>query len=425
MPQARRAALRWIVDPESGEKLDSGLVLWLPGPQSFTGEDSAEFHIHGSKAAIAAVLGALGRRAGLRPAEPGEFSMRAFRNGRLDLFEAEALGDLISAETESQRRLALRLALGGAGEALESWRADVIRMLAHAEAAIDFSEEDDAVADAHSAIHGRALSLSATLAEAIARSDGARLVRDGVRVVIAGPPNAGKSRLLNRIAARDAAIVSPRPGTTRDVIELRLELGGLPVLLSDTAGLHAGTGDEIEAIGMDRARAAMDEAQIILWVTAPDAEDGNIPPLAREGSPPPPGGGGFSGSPPGRAKLIRVRNKSDLADPESRLIRNDSGEVHVSAETGAGVAVLLDLITEAAQEMADVGNTVVFSRERQLSAARAALIHLRNVTVSHALPMESVAEELRAAAFQIGRISGRVDVEDLLDAIFRDFCIGK
>ena len=406
VPAPRQAALRWILDARSGERLDSGLVLWFPGPDSFTGEDCAEFHVHGSRATVAAVLAALGRMDGLRPALPGEFSMRAFKNGKLDLFEAEALGDLIGAETEAQRRLALRLALGGAGEVIECWRRDIIHLLAHAEALIDFSDEEDVVTSGNARIFLGVDTLALSLAEAIRLSDGARLVRDGVRVVIAGPPNAGKSRLLNRIARRDAAIVSSRPGTTRDIIDVQVELGGLAVLFSDTAGIREATDDEIESIGIARAWSAIGDAHIILWVTAPDAEEEASPPV-------------------GMAKLVRVRNKSDLSSDGLRLIRNEMNGLSVSAETGAGVDVLLELIADMARTMADAGDSVVFSRERQLSAARSALIHIRNITLSRELPVETVAEELRAAAFQIGRISGRVDVEDLLDSIFRDFCIGK
>jgi tRNA modification GTPase len=397
LPPPRLATLRWFADPASGEKLDRGLMIWMPGPASFTGEDSAEFHIHGSRAVADAMLAALGGIDGLRLAEPGEFSLRAFRNGKFDLVAAEGLVDLIAARTVEQRRAAMRQALGGMSATVESWRGGIVRLLAHAEAAIDFADEDAMVETMAATIREGAATLAQTMVRALEASRGARLLRDGVRVVIAGPPNAGKSSLLNALAGRDAAIVSSRPGTTRDVVEAQIDLGGVPVILSDTAGLRGETTDEIEILGMDRTRSALADAEIVLRVASPDTVDDAFPIVS--------------------AEEIAVFNKCDLAANPAAW--------RVSARTGEGIPALREYLTGRVRALAGIGEAAGFTRERQESAGRAALMHLRAAAAPAAKPMETLAEELRAAAHQIGRISGRVDVEDLLDTIFSDFCIGK
>lgn len=399
VPEPRRASLCRLNHPKTGATIDDALVLWLPGPHSFTGEDSAEFHVHGGQAVVAATLDALGGLESLRPAQAGEFTRRAFMNGRLDLVAVEGLADLIAAETELQRRLA-RFHSGGAASAVfEAWRQDMIQVLARLEAAIDFVDEEGVANEAFKdALPRLALLRDEMRARLDDRHKGER-IREGVRIVLAGPPNVGKSSLLNRLAQRQAAIVSATPGTTRDVIEVHLDLAGVPVTVSDTAGLREGSADEIEAVGMKRTRATMAGADLVLWMTAPDAHE--LPVTIDSGT-------------------LRVMNKLDIMT--SSIAEAD---ISVSAKTGQNIEALVKRLSDWARQRFAGAESSLITRERQRRAIEACVGHLERATATDDLPLELVAEEVRLAARALARLVGRIDVEDLLDVVFRDFCIGK
>lgn len=394
LPPPRRARYGALRDPADGTVLDRGLALFFPGPASATGEDVAELHLHGGRAVVAAVLRALGDLPGLRPAEAGEFTRRAFASGKMDLAEVEGLADLIAAETEAQRRQALALASGALSRRIGGWRAALVQALALVEASIDFSDEgdvpDDLVAEARAVIGP----LAAEVAAAVRDADRGERVRAGLTVAIAGPPNAGKSTLLNRLAGREAAIVSPLPGTTRDVLEVHLELAGQAVLLLDTAGLRE-TADAVEQEGVRRALARAEAADLVLWL----ADDGAAPPAAL-------------------ARAIRVRTKADLGGGVP------ADWIGVSAHSGAGVSALLARLEQEAEGLAG-GEPALVTRERQRLALAAASGHLARADRDFAGREELRAEELRLAARALDRVIGRVDVEDVLDALFGTFCIGK
>ena len=382
LPDARHAAVRELRDPVSGERLDEALVLRFDGPASSTGEDSVEFHCHGGRAVVDAVLRALGQLDGLREAEPGEFTRRAFENGRIDLTEAEGLADLIAAETESQRKAALALAEGGLRKQLTEWQDRLLALSAAAERAIDYDEDDSAVDPSLTAGVGR---LAADLGDWLERPR-VEPLKDGVRVVVAGPPNAGKSSLVNVIAGTERAIVTDVPGTTRDHIEVPLAIAGIPILLIDTAGLRA-TDDMVEAIGVERASRLVTAADILLWLGEPGV------------------------APPG---AILVHTKADVSGlaPE--------GSVAVSAKTGAGLADLLGLVGEAARALLPDEGAIALNRRQAglLAEARDAL-----ATPTHDAVL--VAENLRLARGAFDRLTGRAGVEDVLDALFSRFCLGK
>jgi tRNA modification GTPase len=409
VPEPRRATLARVRDPGSGETIDSALALWFPGPNSETGEDTAELQLHGGRAVIAGVLAALGRLDGFRLAEPGEFTRRAFEKGRLDLTAVEGLADLIYAETETQRRQAFRQLGGALADQAEDWRGRLIEALALVEARIDFSDQD--VPDD---LVGPALKIAEALRDEIAGTladerRGERL-RDGLTVAIAGPVNAGKSSLLNRIARRDAAIVTPVPGTTRDVIEVHLDLEGWPVTLLDTAGIRD-TEDPVEREGVRRARARAASADLVLWVVDASA---TISPAA--GDPIEAG-----------AAVWTLHNKIDLLAAAGQPSCAAAGKVdtfRVSALTGAGMGELLDALTRFAAAALGSGEAVLVTRERHRRALRETADALDRA-LSAAGREDIVAEELRLAARALGRLVGRVDVEDVLEVIFRDFCIGK
>jgi tRNA modification GTPase len=405
LPPARRATLRLLRDPKSGVELDRGLVLAFPAPHSFTGEDMAELHVHGGRALVRAVLEALAGCEGLRPAEPGEFTRRAFEHGKMDLTAAEGLADLVNAETEAQRRQALRQLRGDLGELYEGWRRRLMMALARIEAHIDFPDEDLPA----SLVEQTRAVLSTMIAEigAHLRDErrGQRL-RDGLSVAILGPPNVGKSSLLNALAGRPAAIVSAQAGTTRDVIEARLDLGGYAVTLADTAGLRE-AGDAIEREGVRRARASAAAADFkVLMIDAHE-----YPNMDRE----------LAGL--ADANAIIVVNKCDLVPLEDVTAVADRPALAVSALTGRGIDELLTALTDAVVERAGFSESPLLTRERH----RRDLEECQN-GLHRALAADSVellAEDLRLAVRHIGRITGRVDVEDLLDVIFREFCIGK
>jgi tRNA modification GTPase len=415
VPEPRRASLARLRDPVSGEIVDEGLALWFPAPNSETGEDMAELHVHGGRAVIAAVLAALAKLAGLRPAEAGEFTRRAFENGRMDLTAVEGLADLVAAETEAQRRQAYQHLRGLLGERAESWRQRLIEALALVEAGIDFSDEEDVPKD----MMARSLELIRPLAGEISKAgvgQGERL-REGLRVAIAGPPNAGKSTLFNRLARREAAIVSPFPGTTRDVLELHLDLGGYPVTMLDTAGIRETT-DPVEREGVRRASERAAGADLVLWVLDATQVERRDPPMQ-------------SGMPSAAsAATWLVVNKIDLVpDAERRRIESKFAKTQnvnlISSATGAGVDELVSSVAAFADGFFSPEPALV-TRERQRAHLKETVIALRDAQRAGEEGREDImAEQLRLAARALGKLLGRVDVEDVLDVIFRDFCIGK
>jgi tRNA modification GTPase len=419
LPAPRRAALARVRDPATGEPIDEALALWFPGPASETGEDMAELQLHGGRAVIAAVLAALGKLEGCRPAEPGEFTRRAFEAGRLDLTQVEGLGDLIAAETQAQRRQAFAQLRGLLGDRAESWRQRVIEASALVEAGIDFSDEGDVPKNLLARAMELVRTLAAEIAQALAGAERGERLRDGLWVVIAGPPNAGKSTLLNRIARRDAAIVSPTAGTTRDVIEVHLDLDGYPVNLLDTAGIRETSDDPLEREGMRRARAAAARAHLVLWVVdASEADAASIAAIDHE---------------PVAAGTSRwiVVNKIDLIDDEAKhklaaALLGAHDVHHLSAATGAGCEQLLGVLARFADKCFTPEPALV-ARQRQhatLADVMAALVSA-TALVDEGAGEELVAEQLRRAATGLGKLTGRVNVEDILDVIFREFCVGK
>jgi tRNA modification GTPase len=415
VPEPRKVALARVRDPASSEVIDEALALWFPGPNSETGEDIAELQLHGGRAVIAAVLGALGRIEGLRPAEAGEFTRRAFENGKLDLTAVEGLADLIGAETEAQRRQAYRQLRGLLGDRAETWRARLIGALALVEAGIDFSDEADVPEDLIGPVLKIARELRDEIAEALVGAGRGERLRDGLVVAIAGPPNAGKSTLLNRIARREAAIVSAIPGTTRDVIEVHLDLDGYPVTLLDTAGIRD-SDDSVEQEGVRRARERASEADLVLWVI--DAEQPTPRSLATQ----------LSGS----VIFWTVRNKIDLLPSSKRNeYRNNDESISsdivfsLSATTGVGLAALVARVALFARSYFG-SEPAILTRKRHQNALEVTKSALDRILAEGAEKGEEiVAEDLRLAAQALGRLTGRVDVEDILDVIFRDFCIGK
>ena len=403
LPEPRQAVLVPLREPSSRELIDRALVLWFPAPRSETGEDTAEFHVHGGRAVLAALYRALGGMDQVRLAEPGEFARRAFKNGKLDLTALEGLADLIDAETAAQRRLALRQMDGTLAALYESWRARLLRASALVEAHIDFS--DDGVTGA---VIGESLSEITRLAEEmrVHLAEGARgqTIRDGIEVAILGAPNVGKSSLINALARREAAIVTPIPGTTRDIIEVRLDLDGWPFLLADTAGLRT-TEDPVEVEGIRRARARADSAALKLVVfdaTAPAPDALSLALLDGDS--------------------LAVFNKADLVSAIPATLQGVEA-MGVSALTGTGLASLRDWLSSKAAERFGPGDSPVFTRERHRQALQTCLDALLLCGPSHA--PELLAENCRHAAFSLGRITGTIGVEDLLDLIFKDFCIGK
>lgn len=406
LPVPRRAVRCTLSDPCTGDPLDDGLLLWFPGPASFTGEDVAELHIHGGRATVEAVAGALSRF-GLRPAEPGEFSRRAFLAGRIDLTAAEAMADLVDAETDAQRRQALRQLGGGLSATLDAWRGRLIDLLAHTEAWIDFPDEDLPPEVGEAARAGVA-ALAVEIGEFLADNRRGERLRHGFRIAIVGAPNVGKSSLLNAVAARDVAIVSETAGTTRDVIEVHLDLGGWPVTLADTAGLREAA-DEIEREGVRRAldRAEAADLRLVVFASGNETDTASLGVLARD-----------------PAAAIAVVNKADLGGGIPEALASFR-PLSVSARTGAGLPELLTAVETAAASALGGGASegAPLTRLRHRTALEACLAALERAGT--AAEPELMAEDLRLAARALGRITGRVDVEDLLDAIFRDFCIGK
>ena len=405
LPTPRLATRARLVDP-SGEPIDTALVLWFPAPRSFTGEDVVEFHVHGGRAVVGALVATLAALPGLRPAAAGEFTRRAFDHGKLDLTQAEGLADLIDAETEAQRRQALRQLDGELGALCEGWREALVSALAHAEAAIDFPDEDLP----EGVVEGMRSS-TADIHRSIARylddeRRGERL-REGLYVAIVGAPNVGKSSLLNRLARREAAIVSARAGTTRDVVEVHLDVAGLPAILADTAGLRA-SADAVESEGVRRAldRAARADLKVAVFdaTATGGADEGRTRDLVDENT-------------------LVVFNKTDVCPPSSGLKINGCPAIPVSARTGAGVDALVSALERAAADRVGLGAAPAITRARHRTALESCRDALARFGDGGA--PELAAEDLRLAARALGRITGRVDVEDILDVVFKDFCIGK
>jgi tRNA modification GTPase len=403
LPLPRMTGVRQLRDPISNDIIDQALVLWMPGPRTATGEDVAEFHVHGSSAVIESLFLVFERYEGVRLAEAGEFTRRAFVNDRINLVEAEGLGDLLHARTQVQRRMAVGHMLGRASSVYENWQNELAEILAHVEAAIDFADEEGVAEAALFDVRKRTEVLLETLTRAVAQSDRAGVLRSGVKIVIGGAPNVGKSSLLNLIAAREAAIVSSKPGTTRDVIEVSIVMAGIPVILTDTAGLRLESDDEIEVMGMERARLALRDADVNLWVSSPEIS-------ADVETPTPPD--------------MHIFNKLDLMPDRSIHIRNDS-EIRLSALTGEGVDLLLCELEKLVKERFSGLEQAVVVRMRQKKSVLQSIQFLNESLIHDANHIELAAECLRKACHAMARITGRVDVEDLLGKIFSEFCIGK
>ena len=386
LPEVRTAAVRELRHPDSKDLLDEALVLRFDGPASATGEDIVEFQCHGGRAVVDGVLAALASIDGLQMAEPGEFTRRAFENGRIDLTEAEGLADLLEAETESQRKAALALAEGGLSKQIAAWQQQLLALSAAAERAIDY-DEDDSVLDP--ALGGGCAELAVELQLWLERPR-VEPLKAGVRVVVAGPPNAGKSSLVNAIAGQERAIVTAIPGTTRDHIEVPLALGGIPLLLTDTAGLRE-TDDEVEAIGVGRAAKLVDAADVLVWLGDP-------------------------GETPEHPRLIKLHAKADIREPAP------AGSLALSSVTGEGVSDLLERIGTLAASLLPAEDGISLNR-RQAAHVEEAAVALGNAACSGDLVV--IAECLRDARGAFDRLTGRAGVEDVLDAIFARFCLGK
>lgn len=395
LPAPRRAALRALIDPATGETLDRALVLWFPGPATATGEDLSELHLHGGRAVVRAVEAVLATLPGLRIADPGEFTRRAFLNGRIDLAEAEGLSDLLFAETEAQRVAAVRMASGHLSRQVERWRQEVLRISALVEASLDFSDEGDVEdhgADDPALDFMRAL--TGEITAALARPRAERL-RDGIRVVLAGPPNSGKSTLLNALVQRDAAIVSDIAGTTRDLIEVPVALGGVPFLFTDTAGLRDSGVEVVEAIGISRARDAMLAADMVLWLGA-EGTVADVP------------------------VLWEIETQIDR--PAVSRETKGNPRHRISATTGDGMGALVeDLVASARTLLPAAGDVALNARQHRLLAACAEALSV--AAGEHDLLLR--AESLRLARLPLDQLLGRTHVEDMLDALFGAFCIGK
>ena len=388
LPMARSAELRSLRDPATGELLDEALALRFDGPASATGEDVVELHCHGGRAVIDGILAALRTCEGLRMAEPGEFTRRAFSNGRIDLTEAEGLADLLEAETESQRRAALALSRGGLRRQIDDWQERVLALSAAAERAIDYDDGETAI---DQGLQDDCRDLSNDLQSWLDRPR-IEPLKDGVLVVVAGPPNSGKSSLINTIVGEERAIVTEIPGTTRDHLDIPLSIGGIPVRLTDTAGLRE-TDDRIEAIGVERARRLVDRADVLVWL-------------------------GTRAETPEHPRRVQVQSKCDL--PDSPLATEDV--IAVSAVTGTGVDDLLARVGSLARQVLPDEGAIALNR-RQAELIENAAQALREAAVMSDVPI--VAELLRRARASFDRLTGRARVDDMLDALFRRFCLGK
>ncbi|MET4065447.1 tRNA modification GTPase [Bradyrhizobium sp. S3.2.6] len=394
LPAPRQASRRLLRDG-AGQPIDDAIVLWFPGPGTATGEDVAEFHVHGGRAVLAALLAAISKIPNTRAAEPGEFTRRAFENGKLDLTEAEGLDDLVHADTDRQRRQALRQLQGLLGNRARDWRERIIEASALIEAGIDFSDEGDVPAELMAPAVKAIQALHDEITKVLAAQAHSERLRDGLVVAIAGEPNVGKSTLMNQLARREVAIVSPHAGTTRDVIEVQLDLDGYPVTVIDTAGIRE-TDDPVEQEGVRRARARAEDADLVLWLVE-----------------------GERAVDPSGGQIWIVRNKIDLGGAGS------PGEFGISASRGDGIPELVEALVKFAAEFFGTTEGALVARARQRDLLGRASDSLRRSLELVEEGEELAAEELRAAASALGRLLGRVDVEDVLGAIFQKFCIGK
>ncbi len=398
-----RIATRALLRDVSGQAIDDAVVLWFPGPASATGEDVAEFHVHGGRAVLASLFASLSAIKNFRAAEPGEFTRRAFENGKLDLTEAEGLDDLIHADTDRQRRQALRQLKGLLGDRARNWRKQIIEAQALIEAGIDFSDEGDVPAELIAPALEKVGALLGEIRQVLAAQGRTERLRDGLVVAIAGPPNVGKSTLMNQLARREVAIVSPRAGTTRDIIEVQLDLDGYPVTVIDTAGIRE-TDDPVEQEGVRRARARAAEADLVLWLVDADGaaiEQGAVAPV------------------------WLVRNKIDLDPAGSGSGKSAVRGFRISAARGEGLSELIAALVAFAADYFGANEGALITRQRQRRLLEDTVIALERSVAAIAQGEELAAEDLRSAAFSLGRLLGRVDVEDILDVIFREFCIGK
>ncbi|MBZ7923750.1 tRNA uridine-5-carboxymethylaminomethyl(34) synthesis GTPase MnmE [Ensifer adhaerens] len=403
LPSPRTATLKSIRS-RNGLVIDSGLVLYFRGPASFTGEDCAEFQIHGGRAAVNSLLEALSGFEGLRHAEAGEFSRRAFQNGKLDLVEVEGLADLIVAETEMQRRLAIEHSGGGQSKVYASWANRLTHARAMIEAELDFADEDDVPGSVSERIWRDMSTLAQEIAAHIADAPIAEIIRDGLKIVIAGAPNAGKSSLLNALAQRDIAIVTEVAGTTRDVLSVDLSLAGFSVKLFDTAGLRE-TEERVEQEGIRRAREVIERADLILLLSETARGFGSLSDISNDGAP-----------------VLRVATKIDRSD---RHWATGEADVLISTRTGEGMDRLLNAIAGHLPDLSGRTSLALPSRRRHVDSLRQALRAIEQSLAGEKQGLDIRAEQLRLAGDAIGRITGRVDVENLLDVIFSEFCIGK
>ena len=397
--EPRYAAYK-TVRARNGDAIDKGLALFFPGPNSFTGEDCAEFHLHGGIAVVEKLLEELSTFPNCRIAEAGEFTRRAFTNGKMDLTIAEGLADLIAAETEGQRRLALQVASGAQRQLYTDWRQSLVRARALIEAELDFADEGDVPGSVSGQVWEQLKSLRSEIIRHIEGGKRAAMLRDGLHVVIAGAPNAGKSSLLNFLAGREIAIISEEAGTTRDLLEVKLNLGGIPVYVTDTAGLRETT-SQVERIGIERARERVAEADLVLLL-----EDMESPiPVSLEN---------------GDAEIWRVGTKADLVASDS-----PNWQYRISTRTTDGLDRLLDALQQFAEARIGLINDAVPTRQRHINLLQSTISEINIAAEREDLPLELRAENMRRASQYLGRITGDVDVEEILDVIFSQFCIGK
>ena len=401
-PHPREFAFVTFRIPDTGEVIDRGVAVWCPAPNSATGEDLAEFHVHGSEAVLAVLFDVFSGLDGVRPAEPGEFLRRAFANGKMDLVEVEGLADLLEARTKSQWRQAMGQFDGRASAVFEDWRSRLVSLIALVEATVDFSDEQGVSEAATRGFSVELESLVGLMEDALRQGEKAPAIRDGVKIVLAGKPNTGKSSLLNALSRRDAAIVSALPGTTRDVIEVQIDLGGVPVLLMDTAGLRSGSGDAIELLGIERSYREIDQADVVVWVSSDDV------PMSHT-------------TDEGVTVDLWLRNKSDLENSAPE----DGCQVRVSAKSGFGLDEVIDRLTSLVRSRFGRAEQALVVRDRQRVAIVDSIRYLNECQGTDFQYPELLSARLRSAADCLARITGRIGVEDWLGDIFSRFCIGK